>query len=277
MLVGVILAVVAGKAVIMGAVVRAFGYWNVAPLAAGLTLFQVGEFAFVLARVGRSSGAIPEEIYTLTLNTAIVTMALTPIVSGLIPAIYARWPGRLRDTHEAINLPPAGLSSHVVIAGSGRVGRSIADTLSTLALPFVLIESDDRRVRQARTAGLPLIYGDATQPIVLEAAGLQRARAILVTVPAFADVRNIVREARHLKPDIRIIARADGPEAVNDLYALGIQEVTSPEFEAAIEMTRQALLYFNIPADDVLRISSRMRRERYDQPREMVSTQAERG
>ena len=63
---------------------------------------------------------------------------------------------------------------------------------------------------------------------------------MLVTVPAFADVRSIVSAARQLRPDLPIIARADGPEAVRALYALGIQEVTSPEFEAAIEMTRQA-------------------------------------
>ena len=90
------------------------------------------------------------------------------------------------------------------------------------------------------------------------------ARAVLITVPAFADVRNIVRAARQIRPDLPIIARADGIEAVRALYALGIQEVTSPEFEAAIEMTRQALMYFNVPAHDVLRVASAIRHERYD-------------
>lgn len=264
-LVLVVLAIVVGKATILAGIVRAFGYWNVVPLAVGLTLFQVGEFAFVLARAGRSSGAIPNDVYTLTLNAAIVTMALTPAVSGLIPVAYGRfWPRRAPETYEATNLPPAGLSDHVVIAGSGRVGRSVADALSHLTLPFVLVESDDRRVQQARVAGLPVIYGDASQPVVLEAAGIRRARAILVTVPAFSDVRSIVRAGRQLRPDLPIIARADGPDAVRALYALGIQEVTSPEFEAAIEMTRQALMYFNVPASDILRVASAMRRERYD-------------
>jgi len=100
---------------------------------------------------------------------------------------------------------------------------------------------------------------------VLEAAGILRARAILVTVPAFPDVRSIVRAVRQLRPDLPIIARADGFNAVRALYALGIQEVTSPEFEAAIEMTRQALMYFNVPAHDVLRVARAIRRERYGQ------------
>jgi CPA2 family monovalent cation:H+ antiporter-2 len=264
MLALVVLVIIVGKAAILAGVVRAFGYWNVVPLAVGLTLFQVGEFAFVLARVGLSSGAISGDVYSLTLNTAIVTMSLTPALSALVPGLYNRlWPRRARETFEANNLPPSGLSGHVVVAGSGRVGRSIADALSHLSLPFVLIESDDRRVQQARVAGLPVIYGDASQGVVLEAAGLLHARAILITVPAFVDVRNIVRAARHIRPDLPTIARADGLEAVRALYALGIQEVTSPEFEAAIEMTRQALMHFNVPAHDVLRVASAIRHERY--------------
>src|SRR6185503_15360574 len=89
-LIAVILAVALAKGAILAAIVRAFGYRNVVPLAVGLTLFQVGEFAFVLARVGLSSGAISADVYALTLNTAIVTMALTPILSGMVPVVYGR-------------------------------------------------------------------------------------------------------------------------------------------------------------------------------------------
>jgi CPA2 family monovalent cation:H+ antiporter-2 len=263
----VVAAIMAGKAAILAGVVRAFGYRNIVPLAVGLTLFQVGEFAFVLARVGLSSGAISNDVYTLTLNAAIVTMALTPVVSSLVPRVYERfWPRRARETHEAANLPSAGLSGHVVIAGSGRVGRSVADALSHLKLPFVIVESDDRRAQKARMAGLPVIYGDASQSVVLEAAGISRARALLVTVPAFPDVRSIVTAGRQLRPDLQVMARADSADAVRALHALGIQEATSPEFEAAIEMTRQALMHFDVPAHDFLRIASAIRHERYDQP-----------
>jgi CPA2 family monovalent cation:H+ antiporter-2 len=261
----VVLVIALGKAAILSTIVRLFGYWNIVPLAVGLTLFQVGEFAFVLVRVGLSNGAITEEVYSLTLNTAIVTMALTPVVSSAVPFLYSKfWPARDRETHEAANLPASGLNDHVVVTGAGRVGRSVVDALSHLGLPFVLIDSDDRRVEHARTAGLPIIYGDASQPIVLEAAGVLHARAVLITVPAFADVSSIARTVRQLRPDMPIIARADGTEAVRALYALGIQEVTSPEFEASIEMTRQAMMYFNVPAHDVLRVAGEIRRQRYE-------------
>ena len=260
----IVAGVVVGKAAILGGVVRAFGYWNVVPLAVALTLFQVGEFAFVLARVGLAGKAISQEVYTLALNAAIVTMALTPIVSSLVPQLYGRlWPRPVRETYEALNLPSAGLSDHVVIAGAGRVGRSVAEALSRMGLPCVLVESDDRHVQYARASALPVIYGDATQPVVLEAAGTRRARALLVTVPAFPDVRAIVTTARHLQPELPVIARADSADAVRALYGLGIQEVTSPEFEAAIEMTRQALMYLNVPAHDILQVASAIRHDQY--------------
>jgi CPA2 family monovalent cation:H+ antiporter-2 len=257
-------AVSLGKAAILAAVVRAFGYWNVVPLAVALTLFQVGEFAFVVARVGLSIGALDAEVYTLVLNVAIVTMLLTPLASNLVPTVYGRfWPRRAREVYEAANVPAEGLSNHVIITGFGRVGRSVADALSRMRLPFVLVESDDRRVQQARQAGLPIIYGDASQAVVLAAAGLVKARALLVTASAFADVGNIVTTVQRLRPELPVMARADSGEAVRALYALGIQEVTSPEFEAAIEMTRQALLHLNVPAHEVLEVASAVRHRQY--------------
>jgi CPA2 family monovalent cation:H+ antiporter-2 len=86
----VVALVTAGKAALFMLVVRMFGYRGVIPLATGLTLFQVGEFAFVLARVGVASGAITTDLYALVLNTAVATMALTPVVSGLTPRLYRR-------------------------------------------------------------------------------------------------------------------------------------------------------------------------------------------
>ena len=121
-----------GKAAILAGVVRAFGYRNVVPLAVGLTLFQVGEFAFVLARVGQASGAITDDLYALVLNTAVATMALTPVVSGLTSRIYSGSPpgAYLKRQKRAISHRP-GCPSHVIVAGYGRVGRRVADAMSS--------------------------------------------------------------------------------------------------------------------------------------------------
>jgi CPA2 family monovalent cation:H+ antiporter-2 len=86
---------------------------------------------------------------------------------------------------------------------------------------------------------------------------------LLVTVPTYTDVRAIVKAARHIQPDITIVARADGAAAVRELYALGVDDVTSPEFEAAIEMTREALVHLSVPDDEIRRVTTAMRRDSY--------------
>jgi monovalent cation:H+ antiporter-2, CPA2 family len=260
----VIVTVVIGKTAILAGVVWAFGYRRVVPLAVGLTMFQVGEFAFVLARVGRSSGAITTELYALAMNTAMVTMAITPLVSGLTSGIYERFVRRREtDPPQLINMPEQALTNHIVVCGAGRVGQTIADGLATLALPYVVIELDDSRVQNAKRRGHPVIYGDATQHVVLEAARITDAQAVLITIPAYTDVRAIVASLRRLEVTAPIIARAEHPEAVRALHAFGVDEVTSPQFEAAIEMTRQALHHLDVPAAQILHVARTIRRERY--------------
>jgi monovalent cation:H+ antiporter-2, CPA2 family len=256
--------VIIGKSAILAGVVRAFGYRNIVPVAVGLTLFQVGEFAFVLARVGVSTGAIANDVYALALNTAVATMAVTPVISGLTSRLYTAFaPKGASERLEPVSVPDSALRDHIVVCGAGRVGRSVADALSRLRFPCVLVELDDRRVQQARTAGLAVIYGDATHGVVLDAAGLSRARAVLVTVPTYADVRAIVASVQRIRPDVAIVARADGVDAARHLYGLGVAHVTSPEFEAAIEMTRQALVRLNVPAQEVLEVANAIRRANY--------------
>ena len=116
-----------------------------------------------------------------------------------------------------------------------------------------------------------MIYGDASQTVVLEAAGVSRARAMLVTVP-HPDVRNIVRAARQMRPDLPIVARADSSDAIQGLYALGVRRWRR-RIRGRIEMTRQALIHLNVPAYDILRVASAIRRERYGVPGEELDDQ----
>jgi len=264
MLATIVAAVVIGKGAILAGVVALFGYRRVIPLATGLTLFQVGEFAFVLAGVGRATGALSNEVYALVLNTAIVTMALTPALSATAAHVYTRLHARRpEEAPLTMNVSSEELTGHVVIAGAGRVGRLTADALSSLHLPFILIESDGRRLEQARNAGLPVIYGDAAQPTLLEAAALVRARMLVITVPSFPDVHAIVATAQTLRADVPIAARAESGEAVRSLHELGIHEVTSPEFEAAVDMTRRALVQFDMSPNEIMAAADAIRRRHY--------------
>ena len=253
-----------GKGIIFGTLSRLFGYGNVVPLAVGLGLFQVGEFSFVLARVGLSTNSIDNELYSLVLNTAIITMILTPFISGFTAPLYAlrkRW--FKREALQTINLPASGLHNHVVIAGGGRVGQHVAQVLQQLNLAFVLIELDYQRVEQAKKSRLPVIFGDASQPVVLEAAHLEEACLALVTTPAVITTRTIVDQIRLIQPNLHIVARAEGIEQMKMLHDHGVYEVVQPEFEAGLEITRQTLLHLNLPATEIRRYTDAVRRELY--------------
>ncbi len=259
-----VLVIMVGKGLIFTALSRLFGYRNVVPLAVGLTLFQVGEFSFVLARVGLNAEAIRPELYTLVLTTALVTIMLTPIVSNLTSPLYAlrrRW--FQYEPLQTINLPDTGLRDHVVIAGGGRVGQCVAQVLQRLELGFVLIELNSRRVEQAKAAGWPIIFGDASQAIVLEAADIAHARLLLITAPAIVTTQAIVDQGRQLHPALHIVARAEGIEHMHTLYDHGVYEVVQPEFEAGLEMTRQALAHLHIPATEIQRFTNAMHEELY--------------
>ncbi len=247
-----VLLISVGKALIFASLSRLFRYRNVVPLAVALGLFQVGEFSFVLARVGVKTGSIGEDAYSLILTTAIVTMILTPLISGLTAPLYGLRKKWFR--HEplmTINIPPSGLSDHMVIIGAGRVGRHIVRVLRRLGLPFVFVELDYRRVESVRSEGSPIIYGDAGQEIVLEAASVHRARLLLNTVPAVVVSRSIVDLIRRMNPSLKVIARAGCIDEMKMLFDSGVEEVVQPEFEAGLEMARQALDSLELPPAEV--------------------------
>ncbi len=259
-----VLLVSLGKGLILGGLTRLLGYGNIAPLAVGLGLFQIGEFSFVLARVGLSSQSITEAQFSLILCATIATMLMTPLVSGLTTPLYAllrRWSPR--EPMQTIQLPRTELCDHVVIAGAGRVGRHVALVLKRLEQGFVVIELDPRRVEQAREAGFPVVYGDAAQEVVLRAAGLERASLLLITAPVISSARLIVYQARRLNPALRMVARAEGLEQMRWLRDHGVDEVVQPEFEAGLEITRQALLRLGIAPAQILRFTDAVRQELY--------------
>lgn len=253
-----------GKALIFGTISRAFGYYNIVPLAVALGLFQVGEFSFVLARVGLSTGSISQELYSLVLNMAIVTMVLTPFVSGFTAPLYAlRKRFFKHETVQTINLPQTGLVDHVIIAGGGRVGKYVAEVLQRLNLAYVLIELDYRRVEEVKAEGKSVIFGDATQEVVLEAAKIEEACLVLITVPAITITQSIVNQVRHIRPNLHIVARAEGVAQMQALQEHGVYEVVQPEFEASLEITRQALLHLNLPATEIRNFTDAIRHELY--------------
>jgi monovalent cation:H+ antiporter-2, CPA2 family len=259
-----IFLVLIGKSIIFSIISRFFGYRNVIPLAIGLGLFQVGEFSFVLARVGLNTGSITEELYSLILTTAVATMFITPFISNLTTPLYSlhkKW--FKHEPFQTINISSEKLSNHVIITGGGMVGQNIAKILQKLNLSFIIVEINFRSIEQAKSAGFPIIYGDAGQSVVLEAAGIKDAKLLLITVPSMIISQAVSDIAHNINPKLHIVARAVSIEHMKHLHERGVYEVVQPEFEASLEITRQVLLHLNISNREIQKLTDMVRSEMY--------------
>jgi CPA2 family monovalent cation:H+ antiporter-2 len=260
----IVLMIVVGKSLIFGVLTRLFGYVNVAPLAVALTMFPIGEFSFVLAGVGLASGSIDQDLYALLLATAVMTMILTPLLARGAEPLYRlskRW--FRHETIDTFNLPKEGLHNHVVIAGAGQVGQFVAGVLKEYGQHAVVMDLNQQRVDEARQRGLTAIYGDASHPMVLEAAGIDEARLLLVTLSSIEAAQALVEHVHRLRPDLHIVVRAESVEQMERLHALGVYEVVQPKFEAGLEITRQAMLHLDLTPSEILLFTDSVRHDHY--------------
>lgn len=257
--------VTVGKGLIFGGISVLFKYGNVIPFALGLGLFQIGEFSFVLARLGLSTNSISTELYNLILNTAVITMVLTPLISALTTPIYSLVKRKFEgEEMQTINIPKTGLHNHIVIAGYGRVGKHISKILNLLKLEFVIVEFNYNRVLDAKKADMPVIFGNARQEIVLAGAKINDARLLIITIPSILITQSVVSTVQKINPKLHIVARTEEIEHIKTLHDMGVYEVVQPHFEAGLEITRQALLHLNIPASEIIKYEDAVRHDLYE-------------
>jgi CPA2 family monovalent cation:H+ antiporter-2 len=252
------------KGTIFSSLALIFKYHNVVPFALGLGLFQVGEFSFVLARVGISTNSISQDLYYLILNTAIITMVLTPVISNFTAPLYAwRRKSSKKEPLHTISIPNDEISEHIIIAGAGRLGNYIAEILSKFEIDFILIEMDYRKYESAKNKNYPVIYGDASQEVILKAAKVESANLMLITVPNIIISKTIVEQVKKLNQSLHTVARASSIEHLKLLNELGIYEAVQPEFEASLEIARQALIHYDIPRSEIQKFTDLVRRDLY--------------
>jgi len=264
---GVVLLTFLGKSLLIGLLVRAFGYVHMAPWIIGLGLSQIGEFSFVLARTGVTSGMLSKPTYDLALTCTVLTMALSPLVSRLATPLGRAW-RRQHDSAPSGPVEPLAEvhCDHVIIAGYGRSGRAVARVLHRAGIRFVVVEINHAVYSGLTRDGFSGIWGDITGDEILKAARIDVAHILLLAVPDQATVRLSVSRARGLNPAVSVIARAFRREDVLEFRRLGVAGAVQPEFEGGVEMVRQALLQYAPDAAAVSALISEMRAEYYEGP-----------
>ncbi len=262
----VVLFTLFGKSIILGLIARAFGYVNMAPWVVGLGLSQIGEFSFVLARTGFTSGVLSRPTYDLALTCTVLTMALSPLAAKLALPFGRAWQRWRKPTQAPARVERLGetLQGHVIVAGYGRSGKAAADVLHRANVPLIVVEINHAVYGAVTRDGLPGIWGDITGEEILKATKIETARILLLTVPEQSTVRLSVERARHLNPGITVIARAFRRDDVAELHKLGVKAVIQTEFEGGIEMVRQALVQYAVEDTTAARLISDLRIEFYN-------------
>jgi CPA2 family monovalent cation:H+ antiporter-2 len=290
-----VLGILLGKFAIALGVVRLFGYPLEVDIRTGLLLAQIGEFSFVLAGVGRLSGVINEQQYSVVLAAALVTLMLNPVlvnnsdrivglVERVVPVVRRVVPWlterpsqeaeRATASHETEEQTLANLRRHVVVCGFGRVGQEIARALDRRGFHFLVIDFNPLRVADARRAGYPAILADATNPAALARVNVKQARMVAVTLPDLPSAEQAVRAIRSVSTRPRIIVRTNEARNIDYLKKAGAHEVIQPEFEAGLEMVRQALRTFGVSALETQGMLAGRRQEHYgDRPSEQPSSE----
>lgn len=230
-----VLAVVVGliviKASILTLLAKAFGLpWGQA-IALGPLLSQGGEFAFVLLGAAVVSGLLSRGDVEVIVVAVALTMMLTPLLARLGLALEARVDRRQAKRVEEIPEQTEELKDHVVIVGFGRVGSTIANSLSAADVAYIAVDLDPHRINQAQQRNLPVYFGDASRPEILATLHVERARSVVIAIDDARAALHLVSFLRYIFPDLKIFVRARDEQHAADLKQAGAHIVV-PELVA---------------------------------------------
>ena len=248
---GAAAGLVAVKAAVTAGLARLFGLRLRVGGPAALLLGPGGEFSFAILALGEASGLLSPAQGGFAFIVAALTMAAIPLLSRLGTALAGK-----RPVPVAPDLLPPEAPAHgpprVILAGFGRVGRTVAALLDAHALPWVAVDSNADRVAALRREGKPVYFGDITQLALLHRIGLEDARALVVTIDDRARADALVQAARAARPDLLIVARArDGRHAAR-LYALGASDAVPETIEASLQLSEAVLVDLGVPMGPVI-------------------------
>lgn len=254
------------KVVLLRGVGHVFHADPVDAWATGIKLCQIGEFSFVIAALASSEGVIDSRISSMIISIGVISMALTPMLVDksvdLAKKLVKSQP--VNAVPENTTSEVSDLHGHIVIAGFGRVGQSVARLLKVEGVRCITIDADPVRVHESRNAGEPILFGDATQKDILESAGVARASLVLVTFDQQDKAKQVISTCKQISADINVMVRTKRDYHLDALYKAGASQVVPEIQEGSLMLISQVLHYAGVPMSRILKRVREERQGRYD-------------
>lgn len=259
------------KSSVAAVAVAVLKYPTKTALLTGLALFQVGEFAFILSKIGIAYNLLTPQTNQYFLSVSIVSMLITPFVIMFSENISDKVLGIKRKLGLKREPNPNGmeenveadLENHLVIIGYGINGSNLARAATASNIPFIVIETNAEIVQREKAKGLPIIFGDATHDHILETVHLSKARAAVIAISGTTDTQNIIKNIRSISDSLYLVVRTRYVKETSELLALGADEVIPEEFETSIQIFEHILHNFLVPEGDIVQLIHQVRADNY--------------
>ena len=239
----------------------------------GIALAQVGEFSFLLAQQGQESGFLRGDPYQVFLAVSVLSMIVTPFLMQWSPHLARRaeawqrlrhWlPSRTTGHVVQTEGKQIRVKGHVIIVGYGLNGRNLARVLGETEIPYLALDLDGDIVSREAKHGVPLYYGDGTNPNVLRHMKIEDAKVLVVAISDPFITRRAVQVAKGLNPQLHVVVRTRYLRELEELHQLGADDVVPEEFETSIEIFSIVLQTYKLPQEFVMEKAKQIRREGY--------------
>jgi len=259
----IVVSLMVGKSIVTAALCRAFGSPVGHSLRVGLLLSQGGEFGFILFLTASALGLLDPEITQILLASVTLTMVATPAMSYAGDRLSSLWESREEVTVAGVEHIGEHLQDHVVIAGFGRVGQTVAKIISAGGVPYVALDLDTPRIVACRAKGMPVFFGDASQIEILNAAGASRARGAVITIDQLATADRIVAALHEFFPDLPIVVRARDLPHSHLLEMSGATQAVPETLESSLQLGAIAMTEMGARPDQVAEILQELRDDDY--------------